>query len=209
VYVGQSSGLSGLYLNRALKQKIKQQFFIRVPISDIEKRQESLLDHFRTHFWKDVGNEIRQLIIVVAHTSDLAPLMEFLDDEGIVDCCLSETTLSDIGGKRRKQIKSTLKSFREGHIRLIVVTERLLWYQRIRITGARHVFYLGCPRTSSVYADVLADVVDPLRCTSTCIFTANERTELERIVGTRNVEKLAPLDMPIHELGGKSTVFTP
>ena len=209
VYVGQSGGLSGLYLNRALKQKIKQQFFIRVPITDVEQRQEALLDHFKTHFWKDVGNEVRQLVIVVAHTSDLAPLMEFLDDEGIVDCCLAETTLSDIGGKRRKQIKSTLKAFREGNIRLIVVTERLLWYQRIRITGGRHVFYFGCPRTSSVYTDVLADVVDPLRCTSTCIYTANERTELERIVGSRNIEKLVPHDAAIEELGGKSTVFTP
>ena len=192
---------SGIALHKALKLKIKQQFFIRVP--------GCLLDHFKSTFWKEVGNEIRQLIVVVADTEQLAPLLEFFDEEGIVDCCLSETTLSDIGGKRRKQMKSTLKSFREGDIRVIVVTERLLWYQRIRITGGRHVVFFGAPKTDSVYSDILADIQDPMRCSSTCIFKADERTALERIVGSKNIDRLVPAAEAAGELPGKSVVFTP
>jgi hypothetical protein len=189
---------AGVALIRALKLKIKQQFFIKVP-------RDSQLDYFRSSFWKDIGNEIKQLIIVVANTSELTPLLEFLDDEGIPkSCCLSEETLSDIGGKRRKQIKATLRAFREGEIRTIVVSERLLWYQRIRITGARHVLFYGCPRTDSVYADILADITDPLRCTSTCVYTTNEARAVERIVGSQKVAKLTDPNME-----RKITVFTP
>jgi hypothetical protein len=207
-FVEISEPYAGIALKKALKQKIKQQFFIRVPIDNEAERQQKLLNHFKQLFWKEVGNEIKQLVIVVADSHDLAPLQEFFEDEGLVDCFLTELTLSDIAGKRRKQMKQTLRAFREGEIRTIVVTQRLLWYQRIRITGAKHVLFLGCPTTDSIYADVLADVVDPYRCTSTCLFTANEKLALERIVGSDNLSKLVS-DQPLHEMAGKSTVFTP
>lgn len=196
------SARSGSSLNRALKQKIKQQFFIRVPLS------VTLLEYFKENFWKEVGNEIKHLVIVVANTQDWTPLQEFFTDEGIVDCFLSDIALSDIAGKRRKQIKHILRAFREGDIRTIVVSERLLWYQRIRITGAKHALFLGCPTTDSIYADILADMVDPLRCTSTCLFTANDKAAIERVVGTANLNKLIS-DEPPSEMPGKTTVFTP
>jgi hypothetical protein len=199
---------SGVALTRALKQKIKQQFFIRVPIHHVSERTDTLIQYFKNNFWKEVGNEIKQLVIVVANAQDFLPLQEFLHDEGIVDCFLSELTLSDIGGKRRKQMKHILRAFREGDIRTIVVTERLLWYQRIRITGAKHVLFLGCPLTDSIYHDVLADITDPFRCTSTCLFTANEKLAIERVVGTHNLDKLVT-DQPIETMAGKTTVFTP
>jgi hypothetical protein len=193
-----SAFYSGRPLNQALKQKVKQQFFIKVPA-------DTKLDYFKTSFWKEIGNEVKQLIIVVAISSDLSSLVEFLDDEGIPNsCCLSDETLSDIGGKRRKQIKSTLKAFREGEIRTIIVSERLLWYQRIRITGGRHVLFYGCPRTESVYSDILADVTDPLRCTSTCVYTPNESKAVERIVGSEKAPKLTDISVD-----KKITVFTP
>ena len=190
------SPFSGASLNRALKQKIKQQFFVRVP---------DLLEYFQSTFWKDVGNEIRNLVIVVARSEDLTPLKEFLEEEGVVDCFLSEHTLSDIGGKRRKQIKQILRNFREGLSRTIVVTERLLWYQRIRVTGGRHVLFFGPPRVDSVYADILADMVDPLRCNSTCLYANSDGVALERIVGTSNLPKLISKEGTT----GKTTVFTP
>ena len=199
----------GVALNRALKQKIKQQFFIRIPIKTAEDRSEALLNYFKSTFWSEVGNDIRQLVIVVSETADLPDLKEYLDDEGIVDCFLSELTLSDIGGKRRKQIKSVLRAFKDGDTRTIVVTERLLWYQRIRISAGRHVLFYGCPKTDSVYADILADIEDPLRCTSTCIFTATEKTALERVVGTANIGKLVTPNCPLEDMTGKTTVFTP
>ena len=192
---------SGIALKRALRQRIKQQLFVRVP-----NEEASHLDYFKNSFWKEVGNDVRQLVIVVSTATELGPLLEFLDDEGIQSsCCLAEETLSDIGGKRRKQIKSTLRAFREGENRILIITERLLWYQRIRITGARHVVFYGCPRTDSVYADILADVVDPLRSTCTCIYTTNEARAVERVVGTDEVGKL------LESTNGdrKITVFTP
>ena len=200
---------SGNSLARSLKQKIKQQFFIRIPIKTPEERTEALMDYFKSKFWKEIGNEIKNLVIVVADTADLAPITEFFDDEGITDCFMSEQSLSDIGGKRRKQIKSMLKSFREGDIRTLVVTERLLWYQRIRIAGAKHVLFFGCPQVDSVYADILADVVDPYRCTSTCLYTASERLAVERVAGTKNLPKLITHGAQLGEMSGKTTVFTP
>ncbi len=190
---------SGISLKRALKQKIKQQLFVKVPTG-------SSLDYFKNSFWKEVGNDVKQLIIVISSSvTDISPLVEFLDDEGISkSCCLSEDTLSDIGGKRRKQIKATLKAFREGENRILVVTERLLWYQRIRITSGRHVLFYGCPRTDSVYADIIADVVDPLRSTCTCIYSEEEARALERVVGTGEIDKL--IDPTCDR---KITVFTP
>ena len=200
---------TGTALHRALKQKIKQQFFIRLPVAKAEERSEALLAYFKSTFWSEIGNDIKYLVIVVAETADLPALKECLDDEGVVDCFLSELDLSDIGGKRRKQMKAVLRGFREGDLRTIVVTERLLWYQRIRISAGKHVLFYGCPKTDSVYADILADIEDPLRCTSTCIYTANERTALERIVGSANIDKLVTPGAELHDMAGKSTVFTP
>lgn len=200
---------SGASLSRALKLKIKQQFFIRIPVPGQSARNEQLMLYFKNKFWKEIGNEIKNMVIVVADTADFAPLQEFLEDEGLLDCYLAESTLSDIGGKRRKQLKATLKAFRECDMRTIVITERLLWYQRIRITGAKHVLFLGCPKIDSIYADILADVEDPNRCTATCIYTATEKDALERVVGTKNLHKLVVPGARLEEMSGKSTVFTP
>ena len=192
-----SSPSKGISLNKALCQKIKQQFFVRVPLGEEE-------EYFKNFFWKKVGNDIRNLIIVVAESDDFKTVQEFLQDEGLVNCYLSEETLSDIAGKRRKEMKQILKSFKSGDIRTIVITERLLWYQRIRITHGRHVFFYGPPKTDSIYADILADMVDPFRCSATLMYSNKNKLEIERIAGSKNLDKLFD-----NSNTGKTTVFTP
>jgi U3 small nucleolar RNA-associated protein 25 len=176
VVVGTTDALwSGRSLNRALKHGIKQQFFINV--SDV-------FDHFRSKYWKDIGgDEIRRLIIVVSHDQDYAQLRDFLENnEGLENCYLVE---SEIASHRRK-LKEILKLFKTGVSRVIVVSERLLWYQRIRILTGAHVLFFGAPVNDSVYADILCDVEDAGRCTSVCLHTPAEVIARRRIVGSKN-----------------------
>jgi hypothetical protein len=167
-----------------------------------------MMDYFRTKFWSEIGNDIRGLIIVVAEGENFEAVKEFLDDEGIVNCYLSESTLHEIASKRRRQLKEILRNFRENISRVIVVSERLLWYQRIRISGGKHVLFYGAPKTASIYEDILADISDPSRCNSVCMYTNDDALEIERIVGTKNIEKLIVAD-PNVQVTAKSTVFTP
>lgn len=64
---------SGASLSRALKLKIKQQFFIRIPVPGQSARNEQLMLYFKNKFWKEIGNEIKNMVIVVADTADFAP----------------------------------------------------------------------------------------------------------------------------------------
>jgi U3 small nucleolar RNA-associated protein 25 len=192
---------TGAPLSKSLKLKIRQQFFIRLADDDAK------FQYFSEKFWKDIGAETKQLIIVVGIHEDFDRIKAFLDDEGHVDCFLHESELSDIGGKRRKQIKALLKAFRENSMTCIVVSERLLWYQRIRVTGGRHVLFYGAPVVDSVYANILADIVEPTRCTSSCIYENGEKLAIERIAGTSNLKKLIASQEEV--VPGKSTVFTP
>ena len=180
---------SGRSLSRALKHGIKQQFFINVT---------DLMEYFRSKYWKDVGgDEIRGLIIVVSHDKNYDELRDFLENnEGITDCYLHETEVAS----HRRKLKEILKNFKTGVSRIIVVSERLLWYQRIRILTGAHVLFFGVPVNDSVYADVLSDIEDPGRCTSVCLHGPEEVEARRRIVGSKN--------QTADNIPGKVVVFT-
>ena len=189
VVAGTRQDWSGAPLNKALKHGIKQQFFINV---------ENVLDHFKTKYWKDIGgDEIRSLIIVVSRDHDYEAVRDFLENhELITDCYLTESEVSS----HRRKLKEILKNFKSGCSRIIVVSERLLWYQRIRILTGAHVVFFGVPVTDTVYSDTLCDIADAGRCTSVCLHTPEEMVVRERIVGTRN--------QPTDNIPGKVVVFT-
>ena len=172
---------SGTPLNRALKHGIKQQFFINVP---------DVMEYFRSKYWKDIGgDEIRGLIIVVSHEHNYDELRDFLENnEGITDCYLHETEIAS----HRRKLKEILKNFKTGNSRLIVVSERLLWYQRIRVLTGTHVLFFGVPVNDSVYADILSDIEDSSRCTSVCLHRPDEVDARRRIVGSKNQTENIP-----------------
>ena len=160
-----------LFLGNAALDPFKVTLNQNDDIDEFDVRIDSMMKYFRENFWSEIGNDIRGLVIVVANNDDFIKVKEFLEDEGIVNCYLSEMTLHEISNKRRRQLKEILRNFREGQSRVIVVSERLLWYQRIRITNGRHVLFFGPPKTSTVYSDVLADIDDASRCNCVCMYT--------------------------------------
>lgn len=85
--------------------------------------------------------------------------------------------------------------FYGGRIRLMLYTERLHFYHRLRIRGARHMIFYGLPQNANFYPELL-NIVEvggggsAAAGTATALFSKYDALELERVVGTRRAKNM-------------------
>lgn len=155
---------------------IGKQFFLHVPCTSLAEQNEQLFQVFESRYWKPLGISLDRLLIVANSYFNFLRLRRFFRDEGTNFCSAFEYS-------KNQDLSFARQQFVKGNKRLLLVTERFLWYRRYKLKGADYVMFFGPPETPQIYEDILGNVRTPSQCNSMCLFTKYDGFALERIAG--------------------------
>merc|ERR1711972_1203840 len=142
-----------------------------------------MFETFCSKYWKPLGSSLERLLIVANSYYSFLRLRRFLREEGASFCSAFEYSSNQDLSRARFR-------FFHGQRRVLLVTERFLWYRRYRLKGADYVLFYGPPETPEIYEDVLAGVRTPSQCNSMCLFTRHDGFALQRIVGHERARRM-------------------
>jgi len=142
----------------------------------LQDQNQQLFKTFEEKYWKPLGSSLERLLIVANTYFSFLRLRQFFREEGTDFSSAFEYT-------NKKDLVRARARFSHGECRLLLVTERFLWYRRFKLKGADYVLFFGPPETPSIYEDVLGGVRTPSMCNSMCLFTRHDGFALERIAG--------------------------
>jgi len=164
---------------------VARQFFLHAPCGPLAEQADQLFKVFESRYWKPLGASLEHLLIVATTYFSFLRLRQYFREESASFCSVYEYSKSGDLGKARTK-------FVQGERRVLLVTERFLWYRRYHLKGVDYVLFYGPPETPEIYEDVLNAVRTPSECNSMCLFTRHDAFALERIVGhERAVRMLA------------------
>eukprot|EP01053_Blabericola_migrator_P003774 Blabericola_migrator_1__3773@NODE_2131_length_3228_cov_41_277760_g1350_i0_p1_GENE_NODE_2131_length_3228_cov_41_277760_g1350_i0NODE_2131_length_3228_cov_41_277760_g1350_i0_p1_ORF_typecomplete_len720_score125_01UTP25/PF06862_12/5_7e102DEAD/PF00270_29/2_2e05DEAD/PF00270_29/6_5e03Helicase_C/PF00271_31/0_031_NODE_2131_length_3228_cov_41_277760_g1350_i06702829 len=105
---------------------------------------------------------------------------------------------------KMKKLVSIRRQFHEGQIPILIATERFLFFRRLKITGAKHLVFLGPPRNPGIFIDLLNGLGRSDHHTNIllmywdpCVHMAN----MERIVGHAKVGLLTSKSRDLKLIG--------
>ncbi|CAE8606945.1 unnamed protein product, partial [Polarella glacialis] len=151
--------------------------------TSIADQSDQLFETFQTRYWKPLGSTLDRLMVVVSTYYNFLRLRRFFREEGTPFCSVFEYSSNQALSHARRQ-------FYHGERRLMLVTERFLWYRRYRLKGADSVLFYGTPETPEIYEEVLGATRVPSQCNSMCLFTKYDGFALERVVGNERAKKM-------------------
>lgn len=174
---------SGEPLKHTSAMGIGKQFFLHVPCVSLSEQNEQLFQTFENKYWKPLGIGLERLLIVANSYYNFLRLRRFFRDEGTGFCSAFEYS-------KHKDLSFARQQFSSGKKRVMLVTERFLWYRRYKLKGTNYVLFFGPPETPQIYEDVLSNVRIPSQCNSMCLFTKYDGFALERIAGHERARRM-------------------
>mmetsp|Transcript_122497 Transcript_122497/g.341408 ORF Transcript_122497/g.341408 Transcript_122497/m.341408 type:complete len:506 (+) Transcript_122497:1-1518(+) len=166
----------GRPMQRATSFGVARQFFLHTPCNSLQEHSDQLFNTFEEKYWKPLGSSLERLLIIATSYFDFLRLRQFFREEGA-------SFSSTFEYAEKKDLARARYRFAQGERRMLLVTERFLWYRRYKLKGADYVLFYGPPETPGIYEDVLGYVRTPSTCNSMCLFTRHDGFALERIVG--------------------------
>ncbi|EKX74240.1 conserved hypothetical protein [Theileria equi strain WA] len=156
-----------------------QQFFIKVPASNIKQANEELLDYFIDNMMDNL-HEVKEVLIVLADYTQYYRICKKLKASNLEYLTCHESNTS-------KQMTFSRQKFYSGSVPILITTFRLLFFKRYLFKGASRIFLLQPPEYAPMYKDLLR-MVDPGKNNSiVCYYTLFHTALLEPIVGTSRI----------------------
>ncbi|KAF4741816.1 hypothetical protein FOZ63_018490 [Perkinsus olseni] len=162
---------------------IAKQLFMHVAVDDPSEASDKYLKFFEERYWKDIGAGLGRLAICVSSYFEYLRLRAFLKKNDASFVAIDEYSSNKSMGRARQFFLTQQK-------KVILMTERLLWYRKLRIKGIQHYLFYGVPERPEIYEDLLRDVRVPSQCYSTCLYSSCDGYALERLVGRERLPKL-------------------
>ncbi|CRG99603.1 conserved protein, unknown function [Plasmodium relictum] len=169
------------------------QYFKKIECDSILKIEESIIDFISTNVI-DILSNINQLIIFLPTYIEYIRIYEILKKNDITFKGINEYT------DEKKRIK-ILKLFKFKRINILLITGRLMFYERCTFKGANNVIFFSPPKFIFMYYELIKDLTKNSNSSSICYYTKYHTYELERIVGQSRALQL------IKENNGKITLF--
>jgi hypothetical protein len=163
-------------LSHTTAMGIGKQYFLHVACDSLADQSEQLFYAFENRYWKPLGSSLERLLIVAPSYYLFLKLRKFLRDEGT-------SFGSAFEYNKNKDLSFARQQFFHGRNRVLLTSERFLWYRRYKLRGADYVLFIGPPETPQIFEDVLSNVRTPSQCNAMCLFTKYDAFALERIVG--------------------------
>ncbi|SOV22776.1 conserved protein, unknown function [Plasmodium sp. DRC-Itaito] len=169
------------------------QYFKKIECDNILNIEESILNFFSTNVM-DILTNIKQLIIFIPTYIEYLRIYELLKKNDISFKGVNEYT-------NEKKILQIRKLFKFKRINILLVTGRLIYYERCTFKGANHIIFFSPPKFLFMYSELIKNLSKDPNSSSMCYYTKYHTYELERIVGQARTKQL------IHEKNGKITLF--
>ncbi|GAB65983.1 hypothetical protein PCYB_081440 [Plasmodium cynomolgi strain B] len=169
------------------------QYFRKIECSHILQIEESIIQFFSTNVI-DILTNIKQLLIFLPTYIEYLRIYEILKKNDISFKGVNEYT-------NEKKIGKIQKLFKFGRINILLVTGRLVFYERCTFRGANHVIFFSPPKFPFMYYEMIKNLVPSSNSSSICYYTKYHTYELERIVGQKLAMQL------MREKPGKITLF--
>ncbi|VTZ69511.1 U3 small nucleolar RNA-associated protein 25, putative [Plasmodium chabaudi chabaudi] len=170
------------------------QYFKKIECDDILKIEECIIDFFSTNVIEILTN-IKQLIICIPTYIEYIRLYEILKKNDISFKGVNEYTTE----KKRIKIQ---KLFKFEKVNILLVTSRLIYYERCTFKNANHVIFFSPPKFQFMYFELIKNITtNTPNASSMCYYTKYHTYELERIVGQKRAIHL------MREKPGKITLF--
>ncbi|KEG03352.1 U3 small nucleolar RNA-associated protein 25, putative [Plasmodium vinckei vinckei] len=170
------------------------QYFKKIECDDILKIEECIIEFFSTNVIEILTN-IKQLIICIPTYIEYIRLYEILKKNDISFKGVNEYTTE----KKRIKIQ---KLFKFEKVNILLVTSRLIYYERCTFKNANHVIFFSPPKFQFMYFELIKNItINTPNASSMCYYTKYHTYELERIVGQKRAIHL------MREKPGKITLF--
>ncbi|EUD67518.1 hypothetical protein C922_02224 [Plasmodium inui San Antonio 1] len=169
------------------------QYFRKIECPHILQIEESIIQFFATNVI-DILTNIKQLLIFLPTYIEYLRIYEILKKNDISFKGVNEYT-------NEKKIGKIQKLFKLGRINILLVTGRLVFYERCTFRGANHVIFFSPPKFLFMYYEMIKNLVRSSNSSSICYYTKYHTYELERIVGQKLAMQL------MREKPGKITLF--
>ena len=98
---------------------------------------------------------------------------------------------------RGSQISRARALFFQGRANVLLVTERLHFFKRYRIRGARHFVFYALPQNEAAYAEFVT-LVEAGDNSCTVLFNKYDAFALERVVGSERAAKMLRSEKEVH-----------
>ncbi|ANQ07857.1 Uncharacterized protein PCOAH_00023000 [Plasmodium coatneyi] len=169
------------------------QYFKKIECPNILQIEENIIQFFATNVI-DILTNIKQLLIFLPTYIEYLRIYEILRKNEISFKGVNEYT-------NEKKIGKIQKLFKLGRINILLVTGRLVFYERCTFRGANHVIFFSPPKFIFMYYEMIKNLVPSSNSSSICYYTKYHTYELERIVGQKLAMQL------MREKPGKITLF--
>jgi U3 small nucleolar RNA-associated protein 25 len=88
------------------------------------------------------------------------------------------------------EISRSRGEFFHGKVSFLLVTERFHYFRRYRIRGAKNIVFYGLPANAQFYSELINQMEDTQESAVMALFSKYDRPRLERIIGTKRVDKM-------------------
>ncbi|SCP04035.1 U3 small nucleolar RNA-associated protein 25, putative [Plasmodium ovale] len=169
------------------------QYFKKIDCDHFLKIEDSIINFFSKNVMEILVN-IKQLIIFLPTYIEYLRLYELLRKNDISFKGVNEYT-------NEKKLLKIQKLFKLGRINILLITGRLIFYERCTFKGAHHIIFFSPPKFLFMYFELIKNLHGSLNSSSICYYTKYHTYELERIVGQKKTMHL------MREKPGKITLF--
>ncbi|CEM37384.1 unnamed protein product [Vitrella brassicaformis CCMP3155] len=173
---------TGQPLARAAATGVRQ-LFQQVPCSDVNEAPERMLHWLEKKAYPTVISTLSQLILVVPSYVEFVSVRQVLRSLDAEFCACHEYS-------SKRAISRARAFFAQGRIKLMVVSERWLFYRRYRLAGAAHLLFLGPPERPAIYCELIDGLSNHSQALVLTYFTAADSMSLERLCGPVKARKM-------------------
>ena len=171
-----------------------RQIFQRIPARSLASSAD---DRF-AHFTRRVLPQLKASPTGGAHTLIFVPsyfdylrLRRFMRDEA--DMQFAACSEYDRGS----QVMRARSLFFQGRATVLLLTERLHFFKRYRIRGARHFVFYALPEHEHFYSEFI-NLIEQGDNSCTVLFNQFDMFALERVVGSERAQKMLRSEKDVH-----------
>ncbi|CAI0460700.1 unnamed protein product [Linum tenue] len=178
-----------------------RQIYERFDVGSIADIDDIRLAHFINKvssekvFPKIKDSEEGGIMIFISSYFEFVRVRNFLKSQNASFCLLGDNT-------KPKDVSRARNWFIQGKHKIMLYTERLLFFRRYKIRGVRDLIIYSLPERKELYPEVvnMLEGANNSNMSCTALFSKLDWLRLERIVGTASARRMVTSDKPVFVL---------
>ncbi|KAL8259922.1 hypothetical protein R6Q59_027875 [Mikania micrantha] len=168
-----------------------RQIYERFDTESIVDADASRLDYFKKKVFPKIKDSVQGgIMIFISSYFEFVRVRNFLKSQDASMCLLAENTVkSDISRSR--------VMFFQGTKKIMLYTERALFYHRYKIRGIQNLVIYSLPERKELYPEIVNMLEGSSSMNCTVLFSRFDLLRLERIVGTGSAKRMVSSDKRI------------